>query len=197
MKLTSDYKHVTALFDTPAEEIRYATHFESTTVEFEVGPFTYVVKFGPDDENGRVIRVEFQLADIHVSDQELVKMMSKIKKGFTEDRVKNKEEKVEEVEEPLMSLQEARTLKSKVLNNHSYDEVEITGPYIIKIFGYILNIIKDYVKRYRPRCIVFSADSKDRERVYYGMMKRTFPGAGIRTAPSPWGAGTEFRVCFT
>jgi hypothetical protein len=118
-------------------------------------------------------------------------MMSKFKKSVSKENGEDTQES-----EQLMSLQEARTLERQVLNQHSHAELEITGPYVIKIFSTVLGIIRDYRKKYRANCIVFSAASEDRSRVYQKMMKSAFPGAGIRVRPSPWGAGTEIRVCF-
>jgi hypothetical protein len=184
---------VTALFNTPLEEeIEYGQYGDDTLrTDFQVGPFIYAINFSPENDHGSTVNVEFELADIDASDEELIRMMSKFKRSVS----KEKGEDTQEPEQP-MSLQEAKTLERQILNQHSHAEIEITGPYVIKIFSTVLNIIRDYRKKYRTNCIVFSAASEDRSRVYQRMMKSTFPGAGIRVRPSPWGAGTEIRVCF-
>ena len=182
---------MTALFDTPPEqEIEYTEEAEATTTEFRVGPFTYVMSFEPENDRGSIVRVEFKLVDINVPDDELIRMMSKIKKGFQGTG------RIQEQEEQPMSLEEAKTMEKQVINNYGHDELEIMGSYVIKVFGTVLGIIKDYRTKYRTNCIIFSADSEDRSRVYQRMMKSAFPRAGIRVQPSPWGAGTEIRVCF-
>jgi hypothetical protein len=193
MRLTSDYRRVIGLFNTPLqEEIEYGEYGESARTDFEVGPFVYAINFSPEDDRGRTVNVEFELVDIDVTGEELVRMMSKFKKSIA------KEKGIQEQEESkqTMSLAEAKTLERQILNQHSHAELEITGPYVIKIFSTVISIIKDYVKKHRTNCIVFSAASEDRSRVYQRMMKSAFPGAGIRVGPSPWGAGTEIRVCF-
>lgn len=193
MRLTSDYRRVTALFDTlPEGEIEYGEYGEygtSLRTDFEVGPFEYAIMFSPEDSSDRVVNVEFELFDINVSDEELIQMMSNFQRSLS------KEKGVQRQEQPI-SLQQAKKLKHRVLHFHTYDELEITGPYVIRIFSKVLAIIKDYVKKNRTRCIVFSAASEDRSRLYQRMMKSAFPGAGVRASPSPWGAGTEIRVCF-
>jgi hypothetical protein len=189
MRLTSDYKRVTGLFNTPLqEEIEYGEYGESARTDFEVGPFTYAINFSPDENRGRTVYVEFELIDINVSDEELIRMMSKFKQGLL------KEQGIQRQEQPV-SLQEAKALERRILNQHGHSELEITGPYVIKIFSTVISIVKDYMKKHRTNCIVFSAASEDRSRIYQKMMKSAFPGAGIRAGPSQWVAGTEIRVC--
>ena len=191
VKLTSDYRRVQALFNTPLEQdVEYSEYSDNIRTHFKVGPFLYIIAFY-DEGRGKPVNVEFELADIHASDEELIEMMSKFKKSLARDEGEGSPE-----EEQPMSLEEARDLERRVLNQHGHAELEITGPYALRIFGAVINIIRDYVKRYRKNCIVFSADSEDRARLYQKMMKSAFPGAGIRPRPSPYGVGTEIRVCF-
>jgi hypothetical protein len=177
--------------------VKYTSHEGSTDVEFDVGPFTYVMNFAPDDENGRVIRVEFKLADINVTDDELMVMMSKVRRQEIEEKGSKSPEDEEILEGRLISLQEAKTMEREILYYHPYSELEITGSYVIKIFGVVLNTLKSYVAKRRPRCVVFSADSKERKSVYDRLIRRAFPQASIKEYPSPWGTGVEIKVCFT
>jgi hypothetical protein len=193
MRLTSNYRRVRALFNTPLEEeVEYGQYGEGVRTDFEVGPFVYAISFSREDEFSSATYVEFELVDINVSDEKLVEMMSKFKRSF----LKKKEPEQPEQPEQPMSLQEAKNLERQVINQHSHAELEITGPYVIKIFSTVINIIRDYVRKHKTRCIVFSAASEDRVRIYQRMMKSAFPRAGIKVRPSPWGAGTEIRVCF-
>jgi hypothetical protein len=191
MRLTSDYRRVTALFDTPmGKEIAYTEDILNVTTisRFVVGPFKYSVSFYPESE-GRgsrptlTTRVEFQLVDIDATGEELVKLMSKTEQG--------------KIEEQPMSLEIASDIKRRISRSHRYDELAITGPYVLRIFGNVLNIVKDYMKknRFKVNCLSFSADSSERVRIYQRMAKSAFPGAGIKTGPSPWGEGTEIKVC--
>jgi hypothetical protein len=193
MKLTSDYRRVRALFNTPLEqEVEFKKDFSDTvTTRFEVGPFTYVVEFDPENDRGTLMRVAFRLDHINVTGEELVQMMSKVKSGHLKNRLFLNPER----EEPV-SLEEAEKVKEDILTYFPYDELEITGPYVLKIFGMVLNIVKDYVKRHPVGCIVFSAEPEARARIYQRMMKSAFPRASIRLYPSEYGAGTEIKVCF-
>jgi hypothetical protein len=193
MKLTLDYRRVQALFDTPlGREVDFDRDFaDNVTTWFDVGPFTYTVVFEPYDERGAVIRVEFKLSDIRVTGDELIQMMSQVKKEFAGKRASSGA-----VEEPEMSLEEAEAIKDNILMYHPYSELEITGPYALKVFGAVLQIVKAYVQQHSMRCLVFSADPEARARIYQRMMKSAFPRASIKAYPSPWGAGTEIKVCF-
>jgi hypothetical protein len=193
MKLTSDYGRVKALFNTPLEqEIEYEEDFidVTTSARFIVGPFVYSVAFYPESagrgSSTSTIRVEFRLVDIDAMGDELVALMSRAKRGETGEK--------------SLSLEEASKMKRQILKNQSYDELAITGPYVLRIFGSVLSIVKDYVKknRFKVSCLSFSADSQDRARIYQRMAKSAFPGARMEASPSPWGlGGTEIKVCLT
>jgi hypothetical protein len=194
MRFTSDYRRVRALFDTPLErEVDFDRDFAGNRITwFDVGPFIYTVVFEPDNPPSQaVMRVEFRLSDIRVTGDELIRMMSKVKQEFAGKRTSSGA-----VEEPEMSLEEAEKIKDNILTYHSYSELEITGPYALKVFGAVLQIVKTYVQQHPVGCLVFSADPEARARIYQRMMKSAFPRASIRAYPSPWGAGTEIKVCF-
>jgi hypothetical protein len=150
MKLTSDYRRVTALFNTPLEEeIEYGQYGESLRTDFEVGPFVYAINFSPEDDSPSTIYVEFELIDMDVSDEELVRMMSKVKRQQIEEKAKKKEISSEEeaiLKGRLLSLKEAKDQERLVINAYSHSELEIMGSYVIKIFSTVIGIIRDYVK---------------------------------------------------
>ena len=87
MRLTSDYRHVMALFNTPLqEEVDYGEYGEDTLkAEFQVGPFIYSISFAPENDRGSTVNVEFELVDIDAEDEELVSIMSKFKKSLSKD----------------------------------------------------------------------------------------------------------------
>ena len=64
-----------------------------------------------------------------------------------------------------MSLEDARALRRRVIKYYKHGDLKIMGPYVVKIFSAVLGIIKDYVKKYSPGCIIFTAQSEDRLRL--------------------------------
>lgn len=190
MKLTSDYCHVTALFNTPPEgEIEYGEYPGNILkANFEVGHFTYAISFTPTDDRGEGVYVKFRLIDINVSDEELVEMMSKLKMGFfNKDGIRKQKQS--------MSLKEAEDLKHKVLKDYAVSELEIMGSSAIKVFGTVLSIIKDYIRKYRTKCVIVSAASEDRFRLYQRMVKSAFPRARIEILPGSEGDWKKMEVC--
>jgi hypothetical protein len=197
MKLTSDYRRVTALFNTPPEqEVEYEEDFINYEVKtrFTVGPFTYVMQFYPDENQESTVRVDFKLVDIKAVGSELTQMMSKAKKKLMEEG-----EIPKEAEGQPMSWDEVRVLRNDLLTKYRYHALEIAGPYAIRVFGTVLNIIKGYVENHRGSrdCLVFSADPESRARIYLRMIQSAFPGARVQVGPDPLGSGTEITVCFT
>ena len=194
MKLTSDYRRVTALFNTPLQEeieySEYGKHGESIRTDFEVGPFVYAIMFSPKDDRGRTVHVGFELMDINASDEELVRLMSRFKK------ILPKQENDQE-QEQTMTPQEAKELKRMAIGYFGHAELEFMGSYAIKIFSAVLNIVKDYWKKYRPKCITFDAASENRSRLYQRMVKSMLPNARMSVRSRFGIARTEIRVCFT
>ena len=170
MRLTSDYRRVRALFNTPLQkEVEYSHSSGKTKSSFEVGPFVYEVGFIPV---GNLVYVGFSLADIRASGDELIRAMSKFKKSvFKKEGVEWKEP-----EQP-MTLQEAEQWKHRILKERRLHELDIAGSSIIEILSTVLGIVKDYVEKYKPSCVLFTADSRARSRIYQGMVKSAFPDA--------------------
>jgi hypothetical protein len=161
MKLTSDYRRVTALFDAPLkEEIEYQHPSDAVArTEFTVGPFQYTVSF---DSDGELAEVDFSLDGIqYSSDEELVRIIS-------------------EVAQREVSLEEAKQLERSMTMTDSLQIVGLGGSYSIKVFGKVLSIIRDYVVRYRPRCVVFTANNPGRTSLYRKMIQRAFPKTSVQ-----------------
>ena len=61
MRLTSDYRRVMALFETPLEEEVGYEQSSGTTLKtnFQVGPFAYTVLFSHIGYKGSLVNVEF------------------------------------------------------------------------------------------------------------------------------------------
>jgi hypothetical protein len=175
MRLTQDYRRVTALFNTQAEqEVKYYEGYDKTDTTFTVGPFTYGVFF---KIHGRTTEVEFKLIGINAVDEELTELMSR----WSGERV---------------SPQYARELKRRILLYRNIDELEIMGNYSIKVFSHVFNIVKDYVEIYDPGCIEFIAATAGRGSLYEKMARRAFPDASIKIRQFAAGPGVEITVCF-
>jgi hypothetical protein len=177
MRLTSDYRRVKALFNTPVgQEIKYDEGLREITTEFTVGPFTYRVSFEPDSRD-KTTSVVFELVDINATDEELVEMMSR----WSGEQ---------------LSLEEAKKVKNRILEYRSIDVLEIMGNYVIKVFSHVFNIIKDYAETYGPRCITCTGSTTGRGNLYHKMARKAFPDAHIEVRPLSWGPGIELTVCF-
>src|SRR4051812_25286206 len=107
MKLSSDYRRVVSLFNTPLEgEIEYEEMSEMVRAEFQAGPFLYAVEFQPESRSRTT--VAFALIDIDATDEEIIEIVSRSMK------------------KPV-SLEEAREAERHMLRYHAFDALGIGG----------------------------------------------------------------------
>jgi hypothetical protein len=168
--LTSDYRPVIASFDTPVD---FDIVSKSGGVDggeiiysFQVGPFKYIMEIFGDD--GRW-NVSFELAEVVGSTEELQEYFS--------DRLKR----------PI-SLDEATSIQNKTMGN-KYSNIGVADAK--GVLSGVINILKHFIKRYDPRCIVFSVFQKDKSQVYQKMIHNLLPDWVAKSN----GRGYGFDVC--
>lgn len=185
MRLTSDYRHVIAIFDTqhPVTEVEredYRGEPSRVVSEFQVGPILYWISFEPHSpehsgEDRSEVDVNFDVKWIEGEGKKLVQIMSQLAK------------------EPL-SLKKAKELRQAWVDSGFYDAaLGLGGKHSIAVLGTVINTIKSYVNQHHPDCITF-AGGNDKMDVYEKLARRAFPQAVIEKEPGL--AGADYRVCF-
>jgi hypothetical protein len=184
MKLTSDYKRVTALFNNPSlveEDPRWWVERKPSVVRlsFNVGPFFYLITFKPYLDDPSEVRVDFILYNVKIEGKTLAEVISQL------------------VKRPVSS-HEAERIRSEMIDKGAGEKVGIGMEYSAKVFGTVCNAVKDYIDKYHPKCMIIKGET-DRKSLYKRLIQRAFPQAILETLPlETLSSGKEimgFRVC--
>lgn len=167
MILTSDYRNILAIFDSPVKYTRdLAESFHPGSgfydVGFTVGPFEYTISIA-ETRNPGIYTVTFSLVDIHYkTQQELFDLITKmVGKG------------------PLSNFQV----------DYYYKHLDKFGIYntgnINQVMTHVMQAVVSFVHKYRPKALRFDSHHKSRTKMYRTLLRRYFSSYETSEQPHP------------
>jgi hypothetical protein len=173
MKLSSHSRIVTAIFDSPVP-VENASQGSEIVYYFQVGPLIYRSRFFPKPENS--YEYSFRIWEVTGSPAQKVQFWSKF---FDRD--------VTQADADFYS----QPGRFPVARSFKITKTGSAG----RVFGAVLNVIKQFVNEYKPTCLVFSSSEDSRTDLYRAIVKRYFKDH--HTTEEIDGPTTIFEVCFS